>query len=124
MGPAVSRLLLVVVLITPIASCAARANLGQSALVVGELALAVDQAERDAFAARLYDEARHQALGKVVLRVLYAARAYERGVAGGADVTTIRTDLVRALDDAARTAVGVPALVTAIGAVRTALGGV
>lgn len=103
--------------------CAARTNVQKSALSVGELALGVDQAERDAFAGNLYSAERHQAIGKVVLRLLYAARAYERAVATGSSPAATRADVVSALNDLASASAGVPVILNAVQLVRTALGG-
>ena len=67
-------------------ACAAKtpvARLQVSALAVGEAVLAIDQAERDVYRANLagYDKADHDRIGAIVLKLLYAARGFERAVA-------------------------------------------
>ena len=61
--------------------CAAQGARNQTrvaALTVGEAMLSVDQAERDLYRANAFDKATHDRAGAVVLKGLYAARAFER----------------------------------------------
>lgn len=113
--------LLAIALVTT--ACAARSEIQTASLSVGELSLAVDQAERDAYAGKLYDAERHAIIGKSVLRLLYAARAFERTVAAEANPEATRAELLRALDDIEKTAQGVPPILTAVGAIRSVLSG-
>lgn len=115
--------LIAVVLLLSLASCAARGDARRAALTVGEVALTIDQQERNAFAAKLYDAERHEALGGHVLRILYGARAYERAVAAGQDSSAIRSDLLAALADLERAAKDVTIIVDAVHGVRAILEG-
>lgn len=77
---------LMLVTVIALAACAARGPRNKAqvgALTAGELALAIDQNERQAYAAGLpgYDKAAHDRVGVAVTKVLYATRAYERAVA-------------------------------------------
>ena len=68
-----------------VAACAAKTPRDRgrvSALAVGEAVLTLDQAERQLYEGSVYDKATHDKLGAVVLRVLYASRAFERAMAG------------------------------------------
>lgn len=115
--------LIAVVLLLSLGSCAARSDARRAALTIGEVALTIDQQERNAFAAKLYGAEKHQELGGHVLRILYGARAYERAVAAGQDPSVIRVDLLRALADLEQAAKGVDVIGDAVRAVRVLLGG-
>lgn len=123
--------LLVLVFLLPVCNmvgligCATKqASVEDAALTVGELALAVDQAERTAFEGGLYDQARHTALGKQVLRLLYAARAFERSVAVTDGSGDIRTELRAAVESLYQAVQDVPGLRAAVEPLRNLLGGV
>lgn len=63
------------------AGCAARSPVARvqvGALAVGEAVLGFDQVERQLYQGNVYDKATHDSLGAVILKTLYAARAYER----------------------------------------------
>jgi hypothetical protein len=72
--------LLILVLITGCAG-SIRDNVRKSVLVTGEVALSIDQAERDVYATGVYDAAKHKQIGAAILVMLTAVRAYERAVA-------------------------------------------
>jgi hypothetical protein len=55
-----------------------------ASLGIGEVALGLDRIERDLYGGNVYDKATHDKLGQGVLKVLYAARGYERAAAGWA----------------------------------------
>lgn len=119
-------LLLVVTLMATMmycAACAARGDARRAALTIGEVALTLDQQERNAFEAKLYGPDKHAELGVLVLRVLYGARAYERAVGAGQDPLAIRADLLKALADLEASAKGVNVVVDSVHAVRAVLGG-
>lgn len=92
-------------------ACAATTPLAKAqvgAVATGKAALAVDQAEYDAYGAGLYDLKTHQALGVPIRAVLHAARAYARAVsswagtdpyAAPADVAKARAAIGAAVDD-------------------------
>lgn len=107
------------------AACAAgNAQIEDVALSVGELALAVDKAERAAFESGLYDAERHKVLGAQVLRLLYAARAFERAVAASDDAGSTLTELRGATSDLARAVADVPGLAAAVQSVSNLIGGI
>ena len=125
--------LLVGLLCLPLSGCATLAQLAQpgssvvltlqdTALIVGELALAIDRAETEAFAATLYDAPRHQQLGAAVLQVLQAARAFERAVANGLPSGAAKLDLQRVLEALQNAAADIPILARAAGALGTVIG--
>ena len=113
----------VLVLALTVPACAVRAptTIQDAAQVIGEAALALDAAERDAFASGLYDAAKHQAIGQAVLRALRGARAFERAVAAGDAVGPPRLELLGALDDVAAAAAGGPAIQAAVFTIRRVL---
>lgn len=65
---------------TGCAATTARAKAQTTAMVSTELVLAIDQAEWDAYAAGLYDEAHHQTIGSYIRALLLAERGYVRAV--------------------------------------------
>jgi len=114
-GPA-SRVVIPFVILTlsasSFAACAARgprAQIRVAAMSIGETALAIDQVERQVYAAGLtgYTKADHDRIGAIVLRVLYAARAFERAAAAISEGVNTRTEaltvaevaVLAALDD-------------------------
>jgi hypothetical protein len=84
----VFRLSLIALVGIFVAMCAAQACAAKgprnttrvAALTAGDLALDVDKAERDIYAAGIkeYGKPQHDAVGDQVLKVLYATRAFER----------------------------------------------
>jgi hypothetical protein len=114
----------IIVMLMIVAGCAARTqqDLGRSALIAGELALAIDEQEQAAFKAGLYDVKRHNELGVVILRMLYAVRSYERAAVAAQDPTQARLEALKALDDVSQAAKGVPAIIAAVEAVKVVLG--
>lgn len=107
----VLAVVLAVGLLSASVACAARGARNQArvaALTVGEAALALDQVERDLYAAGIpgYDKLLHDQVGQGVLKVLYAARAFERaarqwqdGLEAPAAVDAARVGVTVALDD-------------------------
>lgn len=118
-------------------ACAAKGVRNQTrvgALTVGEAALAIDQAEHQLLAANVpgYDVAAQKAVSAGILKVLYAARAYERAAkdypttgTASEQIAQAKVGVARALDDLtaaipATTAVREP-LLRAINALRALL---
>ena len=88
------------------------------ALTVGELVLQIDNAERTAFEGGVISAERHKQNGPIVLKLLYAARAFERAVAAGEDGRARRQELAAVLADLQKTAGDVPDLAAAIGVLQ------
>lgn len=127
---------LVCVLLLAGTACAARAPRDRAqvaALGIGEAALSLDQVERDLYGAHLYDAEKHTELGAGVLKVLYAARAFERAAVAWPPGSLTPPDVVgvalnalyHALDDLEhllpREAPVNDAMMHAIGAIRASL---
>lgn len=103
--------LLSCVLLVTLTACAAKGVRNQTrvgALSVGEAVLALDQAEQQLAAAGIpgYDVLAQKAVGAGVLKVLHAARAYERAakdypVSGSVpeQLAAAKVSITRALDD-------------------------
>ena len=117
------RLWILLLVLPAAVGCALKTAPGDIALTVGEMALALDTAEQDAFEGKLYNEARHAMLSKHVLRVLLGARAFERAVRAGGDGLVEQRELVTVLDDVAKATIDVPPLATAVLALQRFLGG-
>lgn len=76
-------LLLAVALAASATGCAVttvRARAQTTAMVSTELALAIDQAEWDVYAAGIYDQDKHQEIGRYIRALLHAERGYVRAV--------------------------------------------
>lgn len=86
---------LCVLLLVGCAARGPRAKTQTASLTVGELVLALDAAEYRTFAAGLYDEPTHRRIGDGILRVLYAARAFERAAAAWPADATLAPQMVR-----------------------------
>ncbi len=105
-----SAALLVGVVLTALmlASCGAtiQQNIRNTALVVGTVALDVDQAERDLYATGAYDAAKHKQIGAVILTMLESSQAFVRaaqawpaGVSMPPDVPTAMAAALKAIAD-------------------------
>lgn len=92
-----STLVVTVVLTVGCATRGPRDTVRVSALAVGEAVLALDRTERSLYEANAYDKATHDRLGAGLYKVLTAARAYERVVAG---VPEGEADLVQHVETA------------------------
>jgi cellobiose-specific phosphotransferase system component IIC len=99
MGQRLIAPLLILVLITGCAG-SIRDNVRKSVLVTGEVALSIDQAERDVYATGVYDAAKHKQIGAAILVMLTAVRAYERAVAAWPDTFTMPSNVPQAMADA------------------------
>lgn len=98
-----------ILLILP--ACAAKGVRNQTrvgALTVGEAAIAIDQAERQVAAANVpgYDASAQKQVGAGILKVLHAARAYERAAASWQEngpvpeqISAAKVGISQALDD-------------------------
>ena len=87
-----------------LASCGAtiQQNIRNTALVVGTVALDVDQAERDLYATGAYDAATHKKVGAVILTMLEASQSFVRAAqawpAGASMPPDVPTAMAAALE--------------------------
>lgn len=78
-----ARLAIVVVLVSPMAACAAKGPLAKAqvgALTATEIVKAIDAAETAAFEAKFYDDAKHKAVGLQIANLADATLAYVQAV--------------------------------------------
>lgn len=96
------RAALPLVVLLVLAGCAGtlRDRIRTSAMLTGEAALTIDQAERDLYATGAYDAATHKELGGYVLTALTAVRAYERAAAAWPKDVTMPDTIPQLLADA------------------------
>ena len=126
---------LAIVIAAGSAACAARGPRNQArvgALAVGDLVIAVSQAERSMYQTKVYDPPAHEKLDAAIAKALFAARGYERAVkAWPTDtpapeaVDKAKAGLLAALSDVEQVIPAVAAardpLMRALAAVRAAL---
>lgn len=119
-----------------VVGCAAKTPLGKAqvaALSAGKAALAVDQAEYDAYGAGFYDAATHKAVAAPIRSMLYAVRGYERAISAWSgdpyaqpeSVAKARSAVVASIDDleaALKSVKGTAQVRAALRALRVALG--
>jgi hypothetical protein len=101
-------ILVAIILAALMAGCGltVQQNIRNTALVVGTVALDVDQAERDLYATGAYDAATHKKVGAVILTMLEASQSFVRaaqawpaGVSMPPDVPTAMAAALKAIAD-------------------------
>jgi len=131
MVPALTRLIVVVALVSPLGACAAKGPLAKAqvgALTATEIVKAIDAAETAAFEAKFYDDAKHKAVGLQIATLADATLVYVRAVRGWTEtgaqgtVETARAGILSAL----RAVIPIlpPAAQAAARALETLMGGV
>lgn len=129
------RLVAPILILVILTGCAGsiRDNFRRAALISGEVALGIDQTERDVYATGVYDDATHKKIGAAILVMLKAVRVYERAVAAWPesfsmppDVPTALADAIAAINNVERIIEGIPGtgkLTANLNRIKAALGG-
>lgn len=103
MRPRVRAVIVVVSLAAVMsAGCALtiRDNVRKAALVSGEIALGIDQAERDLYASGVYSAEKHKQVGAAILVALTAVRSFERAARAWPEKVTMPQNVPQAMVDA------------------------